>query len=267
MNKPLPDESWLETWKHSYGYDCWEVFGDTTLPGYSYAYASRRRHTLELVQSVVQLGATILDVAAAQGNFSLTLAEMGYSVTWNDLREELIDYVRLKHERGEIKFAPGNVFDLDPSQKFDVVLVTEIIEHVAHPDEFLKKIGELVRPGGYVVLTTPNGGYFLNTLPKFSDCADPSQFEKDQFKPNSDGHIFLLHHNEMDNLAQSAGLKLLEKRLFTNSMTNGHLKTSMLLKVIPYSSVNVIERFTSSFPLGMSKKINTGMAVLLQRPA
>jgi hypothetical protein len=107
----------------------------------------------------------------------------------------------------------------------------------------------------------------LNTLPKFSDCANPAQYEENQFKPNSDGHIFLLHHDEIDSLAQTAGLNLLEKRLFTNPMTNGHLKTSVLLKVLPYSSVNAIERFTSSFPLGMSKKINTGMAVLLQRPA
>lgn len=267
MKKMTFSDEWPQTWKDSYGYDCWEIYGQKSLLGYSYAYGSRRRNTLELVQQVAPVGSTILDVAAAQGNFSLALAEMGYNVTWNDLREDLIGYVELKHERGSLDFAPGNVFDLHFPKPFDVILITEIIEHVAHPDAFLKKIGELVKPGGYVVLTTPNGGYFLNKLPKFSECTDPSQFESKQFEPNSDGHIFLLHPDEMDTLVRSAGLSLLEKRLFTNPITNGHLKTSALLQVLPQSSVNAIERLTSLLPPGLSNKINVGMAALLQRPA
>src|ERR1043166_1848550 len=46
-------------------------------------------------------------------------------------------------------------------------LITEIIEYVAHPDEFLRKAASLAKPGGYIVMTTPNGGDFLNRLPKF----------------------------------------------------------------------------------------------------
>ncbi len=78
-------------------------------------------------------GARILDVAAAQGNFTLTLAEPGYEVTWNDLRHELAEYVRLKHEHGVVHYLPGEIFGLDASEPFDVVLATEIVEHVAHP--------------------------------------------------------------------------------------------------------------------------------------
>jgi 2-polyprenyl-3-methyl-5-hydroxy-6-metoxy-1,4-benzoquinol methylase len=40
---------------------------------------------------------------------------------------------------------------------FDAVLITEVIEHVAHPDEFLAKTAALVKPHGSIVLTTPNG--------------------------------------------------------------------------------------------------------------
>lgn len=250
----------------SHSYDLEEVFGQVRYYGYVYAYQRRARETLDLIQRVARPGAKILDVAAAQGNFSLRLAEMGYRVTWNDLRAELADYVRLKHERGEIEFAPGNVFDLGFDGLFDVVLITEIIEHVAHPDEFLQKIGRLVKPGGHVVMTTPNGGYFRNPLPKFSECADPSQFEAVQFKPNSDGHIFLLHVDEIPALAAKAGLKIEEIRICTNFLTNGHVKTESLLKVLPKRCVDCFESLTVHLPWPVRKKLHTCMAVLFSRP-
>jgi 2-polyprenyl-6-hydroxyphenyl methylase/3-demethylubiquinone-9 3-methyltransferase len=267
MRQPSPSDDWPESWKLSYRHDLQEIFGAIDARGYAYAYAQRRRHTLELVGRAARPPARVLDIAAAQGNFSLALAEAGYEVTWNDLRADLIDYVSLKHDRGDLHFAPGNAFDLGLDGRFDVVLITEIIEHVAHPDQFLQKVGRLLHPGGHVVMTTPNGGYFRNRLPKFSECPDASRFEAVQFKPDSDGHIFLLHLDELPSLAAAAGLEILETRLFTNSLTNGHLKTERLLRLLPRPLVEGLDRATTHLPLPLSRKLHTGMAVLLRRPA
>jgi 2-polyprenyl-6-hydroxyphenyl methylase/3-demethylubiquinone-9 3-methyltransferase len=256
---------WPENWKLSYKYDLEEVFGRESDLGYSYAYASRRDAALSLIREVLPLGATILDVAAAQGNFSLTLAELGYRVTWNDLRADLIDYVRLKHERGSIDFLPGNVFEMNVSTRFDAVLATEIVEHVAHPDQFFKKIAELIKPNGYIIMTTPNGGYFMNDLPKFSDFPDPSVFEAIQFKPNSDGHIFLLHRDEIASLAGAAGLKLDRLMFCTNFMTNGHVKTGLLLKILGKSFVFKLEELSRKLPPAVCDKITTSLAFRLTR--
>ncbi|MEI8340183.1 MAG: methyltransferase domain-containing protein [Verrucomicrobiota bacterium] len=265
MKKPELNPAWPESWRASYPYDLEEVFGQVTSQGYARAYANRRKQTLELVASVVPGSGKILDVAAAQGNFTLTLAELGYQVTWNDLRADLEGYVRLKWEKGDVQFAPGNVFEIDLKPEFDAVLITEIIEHVAHPDQFLKKIGDLVLPGGHVVMTTPNGGYFLNRLPRFSDCHDPGQFESIQFQPNSDGHIFLLHEDEIHSLARKAGFEVLELRLFSNPLTCGHLKTEQLLRILPASWVDRIERGTGRLPAAFQRKIHAAMAVLLRK--
>lgn len=173
MRRVDRQDDWPQSWKDSYAYDREEIYGEISNHGYACAYENRRRQTLRLLTEVLAPGARILDLAGAQGNFSLTLAEMGYDVTWNDLREEIVDYVRLKYERGQLQFAPGNVFDLRFPFLFDAVLITEVIEHVAHPDEFLAKAADLVKPCGSIVLTTPNGAYFRNYLPKFSDCANP----------------------------------------------------------------------------------------------
>ncbi len=266
MKRVYLEESWPDSWKFSYPYDLEEVYGEVRDRGYAYAYDNRRRQTFRLLTEVVRPGARILDIGAAQGNFSLALAEKGYHVTWNDLRADLADYVRLKHERGEIEFAPGNAFELNFAAPFDAVLITEIIEHVAHPDEFLAKTARLVKPGGHIVMTTPNGAYFRNTLPKFSECADPGIYEAIQFKPNSDGHIFLLHPEEVQTLAARAGLQVEEIALFTNPLENGYMKMSLLLPILPRKVVSGIEAGTERLPWLLRRKLMTQMAARLRRP-
>jgi 2-polyprenyl-6-hydroxyphenyl methylase/3-demethylubiquinone-9 3-methyltransferase len=267
MKRVIPQDSWPEAWRYSYPYDLEEIYGEPSCYGYAYAYQNRRRHTLHMIEEVLPKGATILDVAAAQGNFTLSLAEMGYEVTWNDLRADLADYVRLKHETGVVHYAPGNAFELGFDGQFDCVLITEIIEHVAHPDEFLRKVAAMVKPGGYVVMSTPNGRYFINDLPKFTDCPDPSVFESQQFKPNSDGHIFLLWPDEIRPLGSAAGLVLEKHECFTNLLTAGHLKTELLLKCLPRSVVESIENATSSLPAAARSKVTTSSSTRYRKPA
>ena len=266
MKRVYLESDWPPSWQYSYPYDLEEIYGEVSNIGYAYAYENRRDQTIRLLTDVLPAGSSVLDIAAAQGNFSIALAEKGYEVTWNDLRADLVDYVRLKNDVGEIAFAPGNAFELDFPEPFDAVLITEIIEHVAHPDEFLAKTAELIRPGGYIVMTTPNGAYFRNTLPKFSECPDPSVYESDQFKPNADGHIFLLYPDEIADLSARAGLEVDELALFTNPLTSGFVMTGPLLKILPRKLVSTIEKLTQRFPDAIGKKVLLQMGARLRKP-
>lgn len=266
MKHVTPQRDWPESWKSSYEYDRQEVYNDISNRGYAYAYDNRRRHTLKLLCDVLPKPARILDIAAAQGNFSLALAELGYQVTWNDLRSDLIGYVKQKYEFGDLEFQAGNAFELTFPVLFDAVLITEIIEHVAHPDDFLIKTAQLVKPGGYVVMTTPNGAYFRNALPRFSDCPDPSVYEGEQFKPDSDGHIFLLHPDEIEKLGNTAGLEIDQQLFFTNPLTNGHMKTSHLLRILPRVIIDGIESLTQILPNSVAKKLLIQVGVRYRKP-
>lgn len=265
MKKIALRESWPTAWKQSYRYDLEEIYGEIVNHGYAYAYANRKRLTLAMITEVLPAGARVLDIAAAQGNFSLSLAEMGYDMTWNDLRADLADYVRLKHECGNLTFAPGDVFSLDFSSPFDAVLITEIIEHVAHPDVFLAKVATLVKPGGYIVMTTPNGRYFRNHLPRFSECPDPSIYEAIQFQPNADGHIFLLHPDEIGSLAAQAGLQVERIALFTTPLMNGHLGTRHLLPHLPRRAVESLDAIARRLPMAAQERLLVQMGVRFRR--
>ncbi|WP_312283810.1 methyltransferase domain-containing protein [Candidatus Igneacidithiobacillus taiwanensis] len=267
MKRVYIEDNWPESWKDSYQYDLQEIYGEIKNRGYAYAYDNRRHFALSMLTEVLEPGARVLDIAAAQGNFSLAMAELGYDVTWNDLREELADYVIKKHENGAISFSPGNAFDLKFSTLFDGVLITEVIEHVAHPDDFLANTAKLVRPGGYIIMTTPNGEYFRNRLPKFSECEDPTIFESIQFRPNADGHIFLLYRDEVESFAADVGLRIDRFALFNNPLTSGHVKLNVLLNALPKSVVAACEGVTQRLPVPLASKISAQMAVRFQKPA
>jgi len=258
IKRPVEQPDWPQNWKGSYHHDTCSVWPGRSELGYRRAYHNRVARALNAVLRNTAPGARVLDLAAAQGNFSIVLAAMGYRVTWNDLRDDLIGYVKLKTDRTDIEFLPGNLFDLPPQRvgRFDAIVATEIIEHVAHPDQFLSQLASLLSPGGVIVLTTPNGRYFRNDLPRFSDCPDPSMFEAMQFKPDADGHIFLLHPDEWVVLSAKAGLRIVEFEFFTNPLSNGHLKTKYLLPWLPSIVVQGIELATQSLGPSLRSRLH-----------
>lgn len=59
----------------------------------------------------------------------------------------------------------GNVFDLPEllkDERFDVIVAGELIEHLSNPGQFLDILKSLLRPGGEIILTTPNPGNYIN---------------------------------------------------------------------------------------------------------
>lgn len=252
----------------SFEYDFQESGPRPTKLAYRYAYRSRFDRTIELVRAAADPPATVLDVGAGQGTTTLSLAELGYEVTWNDFRADLEGYVREKHTDGQVRYVPGNVFEADPGMRYDVVVATEVIEHVAHPDDFLRRLAGLLKPGGSIVLTTPNGQNFRNCLPRFSDQSDLLAFEAGQFKPDSDGHVFLLHEDELRVMARQAGLTIRSFAFFQTHLAYGvaPLAPSLLRSARGTSIVRLADSAAVRLPR-VGQKLAVQMAARLTLPS
>ncbi len=105
-------------------------------------------------------GLTLLDVGCGGGLISEPMARLGANVTAVDAAEPNIKTAKVHaEEQGlDIDYRHGTVEQLleQGAAKFDVVLNLEVVEHVAHPDQFLRDSAALLKPGGMMIIGTIN---------------------------------------------------------------------------------------------------------------
>lgn len=93
-----------------------------------------------------------LDVGFGNGAVVTTAAEFGFHAVGIDVRAEAVE--RLKLFGFEAHCAPLESFT--PAEKFDVVSLCDVLEHVTWPRAALEKAVSLLAPGGCLFVSTPN---------------------------------------------------------------------------------------------------------------
>jgi 2-polyprenyl-3-methyl-5-hydroxy-6-metoxy-1,4-benzoquinol methylase len=216
-------------WSRLREHDVQELWDHSLRPHVASAYAARLSLLTEIVARLAGPAGRVLDVGCAQGTLGLRLAEHGLRVSLLDVRQTNIEYARARHERGEVSFHVGFLGDaVPPDSDYDVVVCTEVLEHVVAPAELLSSLARKARPGGAIVLTTPNADYILSKLPTFA--AAPQQVI-DTTEPNSldgDAHRFLYTREELIALLRGIGLRFAEHGYFLPAWVEGHAKTRYL---------------------------------------
>lgn len=105
-------------------------------------------------------GLKLLDIGCGGGLLSEPMARMGASVTAIDATEKNIKIARAHLEKTDlnIDYKHTTAEELLKTHKgqFDVVLNMEVIEHVNHPDEFLRTALKLMSPKGIMFIATIN---------------------------------------------------------------------------------------------------------------
>lgn len=203
---------------------------------------------LRFIKQNFNFSSNILDVGCAQSNFSLSLAERGYKVTALDINQNFIDYSRLKYQSGDIKFMCSNFLELKVEEKFDLIILQEILEHTSNPSALLDKAYKLLAPEGKVIITTPRQEYFRNKLPSYLEV-DHKLVGK-EFFPDGDDHYFFFKDSELTNILQGSNLEAIEIMRYRSFFIAGDLKCRFLHKLFKTSQIIFIENMiTKIFPL------------------
>lgn len=108
----------------------------------------------ELLNTEDLKGKELLDAGCGTGWFSQKACEKGAVVTSMDLGEGLLSKVAQKCDS---KRVVGSVLEMPFSEaSFEVVISSEVIEHTPDPFKALQEMYRVLRPGGILILSTPN---------------------------------------------------------------------------------------------------------------
>lgn len=103
----------------------------------------------------VRESAKILEVGSGLGYFTYALNMAGYKAEGLEYSETATNFATEffgnNYTQGTIEeYAKNN------KEKYDVVVATEVIEHVENPLNFIGAFLEVLKPGGKIIITTPN---------------------------------------------------------------------------------------------------------------
>lgn len=192
------------------------------------------RIILNLINKFLETPREILDIGCGVGTISLYLASKGNRVYGVDISSNAIKSCRTSAKKLRLEnkahFKVMNFPKKIPNEKFDFILLLEVIEHLKNDDLALGKIYLLLRKGGIAIISTPSKNAPLYKL----GLAD----EFDQRV----GHLRRYTLEELVDKCKSVGFKILETK-----KTEGIIRNFLFLNPIAGKLIRFIKFFIADF--------------------
>ena len=202
----------------------------------------------------------ILDFGAGSGTNIITLSNYG-DVYVYEKDKNTLNYLKKKFANNT------NIFLLDEIKEdffFDLVIASDVIEHIKNDDEILKFLSKILKPEGYILITVPAYNFlyterdkFLGHFRRYNKKMLKSRVEKYFHTIKSSYYNFFLFFLS---LILFISLKLFKIKSLTTSpeITPNYFFNNLLYKI--FSSEKFFLKHIN-FPVGASivclaKKIN-----------
>lgn len=119
----------------------------------------------------------ILDIGPGHGFFSyLTKKEFSEyeKIDIVDISETSLEMTKkiIGFDEGKINYFKKDIFDYDDTNKYDFIVLGEVLEHLDDPKQILIKLSKLLTPGGVLWLTTPTNAPALDHVYLFKTKAE-----------------------------------------------------------------------------------------------
>jgi SAM-dependent methyltransferase len=155
------DEYYFEKWNYA----------DRRL-GTGSMYWFARRYYADLVRRYAPTNSdgrerSLLELGCGLGDL-LSLLQHEFTCTGIDPLDAAVDATRAAAPNATIVKADAEWLADVESESIDVVVALHVVEHLADPEEALRHVSRILRPGGLALIATPNPDY---TLRRFKDRA------------------------------------------------------------------------------------------------
>lgn len=134
-------------------------------------HLQRNARLTEILPRYVPSG-DVLDCGTGSGDLAHRLVGMGYRVSAVDYDPALCEYDDVDVQQCDIM--QGLPF---ADESFDALMFTEVIEHMEDPYKAMRELNRVLRPGGVLVLTTPNYGHIETRLNFLVGATMPGAFD------------------------------------------------------------------------------------------
>jgi 2-polyprenyl-3-methyl-5-hydroxy-6-metoxy-1,4-benzoquinol methylase len=88
----------------------------------------------------IESGSTVLDIGCGNGALTLTLSQKAKSIFAIDINERNIRVSKANNDRENITYIVGDATTYDFKQKFDYIILSNVLEHIKNRTAFLLKI-------------------------------------------------------------------------------------------------------------------------------
>lgn len=121
---------------------------------------NREKRIMQLIEENVK-NKSILDVGCSEGYFGSKLKKKGAKVIGVDISKSAIKIA--KQVLNEVRLVDLNDGKLPfQDRTFDIIVASEVIEHLIQPQKILNELARVVKKEGMVIITTPNFMYWGN---------------------------------------------------------------------------------------------------------
>jgi 2-polyprenyl-6-hydroxyphenyl methylase/3-demethylubiquinone-9 3-methyltransferase len=186
---------------------------------HSYLLPSIRHLTAD-----ISAGARVMDFGCGNGSMLAFLSDCGWHLSGVDFSLSGIELARRSYP--SIDFQVGDVsdpeFDHPLIGQFDLVISTEVVEHLYLPRHFARNCFRLLKPDGILVVSTPYHGYLKNIVLSLSGQMDHHWHALWDY-----GHIKFWSRKTLSALFDEAGFDVTQ---FHGSGRLPYLWKSMFLK-------------------------------------
>ena len=152
-----------------------KVYGlsDETIERHQWGDPLLRHLTDKILQLVDLPGGRALEVGCGAGRIAIALARRGFQVDGLDAAPRVVEQAaHLAAAAGvAARFFLADFTKLDPrfpDETYDLVICSEVLEHVETWRDVVDNIARVLKPGGLLVLTTPNDPAQYSVLDEYA---------------------------------------------------------------------------------------------------